>query len=851
MAQSWKPNRNTASIFLLACAAGMLAAGIFSIFSGKVSTLRLGLLGLSVVFGLGLCLLAFWNVRSLRLADWWLRSTQGRKLSALTIATVLIFIAGWVVTWMPLERFGSAYYYVQGIYPFIVWLTCVNAIGTLLLLSAQTGLDFKKIKEYFREQRIVFIIAVLLLVVFGLLAWLASTRVVGVRPDEEDFWYGAGVPILAFQVQLALIVGLGLAFLIDKWVTKKSISPKKIDIVIFILIWAVSAWMWAKEPVRSDFLVTNPVAPNYEMYPDYDARNYDVMSQFALIGQGLNNHSFFDRMLYPAFLVYLHNLGGQNYQHLMEMQAAVFAVLPALIYLIGKKLYSRNAGLVLGVLMALRGVNQIQVGNIIETAHQKYMLTEYPMTVMMVLATALLVKWAWNPSKNWIWAGFAGIVIGLSTLLRPHSLALLPTVIVLAILIYRQKTRLWLGVSGLVFAAALVSVLPWVQFSGNKTSLFDLYFIRISTIIKQRYPQFFQPSGMELTPNAAISQVSPHLAQIRPVPAPEKSVQAFALDNFLNNLVTSAQFLPNTPFYLEPRVIVKKTDNFWKPYWDGSLTPWAKALIPLNLLLVALGIGAAWKRARLTGLIPLVVMLVYYAVNALGRTSGGRYLVPVDWAIVIYYVLGLVAIGELALSFFRQFDQTPENLIEITEQKYPWWAGALTVLFASAALGSLLPISQIINPHRYPLRSNAELGKQFVALGGKQLGITDQDVQKFLSSPGAVILQGRSLYPRQFDKDEGLDISIYDYYHTMPYPRTLFTVLGPIGERVIILPRIEPANIPNVTDVMALGCLSNNYVQAWAVVRMDDQSVFERTPSGTPLACPLPEPVCDNNKNCH
>jgi hypothetical protein len=822
-----------------------------SIAGGKISTLRLGLLVVALSLGAALCLLALWDLKSSRLADWWLRSTGGRRQIALTVISALVFLVSWVTVWTPLERFGSAYYYVQGVSPFIVWLTCASAAATTLLLFAQAGLDSKKIKEYLQGQRIALIISALVLALFGILAWFASTHVVGMQPGEEDFWYGAGVPVLALQVQLALLAGVGLAFLIDRWTLKASISSCKTDIVIFILIWAVSAWMWAKEPVRSDFLVTAPVAPNYEMYPDYDARNYDIMSQFALIGEGLNNYSFFDRMLYPAFLVYLHNLGGQDYQQLMSMQAALFAVLPALLYLIGKRLHSRGAGLVLGILMALRGVNQIQVGNIIETAHQKYMLTEYPMAVMLIFATVLLVKWAWNPSKNWTLAGFAGGIIGLSTLLRPHSLALLPMVAALAILIYRQRTRLWLGVSGLVIVAALVGVLPWVQFSGNHKTLFDLYFTRISDVIRQRYPQFFQPSGMQLEPVAVEPQVNLHLAQIRPAPTPEKSVQAFAFDNFLNNLVTSAQILPNTPFYLEPRVVVKKTDNFWKPYWDGSLTPWAKLLLPLNLLFVAIGIGTAWKRARISGLIPLMVMLVYYAVNAFGRTSGGRYLAPVDWVIVIYYVLGLVAAVEIALAAFGQIAWHSEIQNKTSDKNYPWWSGALTVLLTSAALGSLLPIAQAINLHRYPVLSDTALTDQFVALGGKQLGLTTQDVQKFLTTPGAVIIQGRSLYPRQFDKDEGLDISVYDYYHPMPYPRTLFTLLGPKGGSVIILPRVDPASISNSVDVMALGCDAGGYVQAWAVVRMDDQNVFERTPAGTPLACPLPEPVCDNNKSCH
>jgi hypothetical protein len=852
MAPIWKPKRVTASIFLFLCAAGILAAGIVSIAGGKISVLRIGLLGGALLLCGGFCVVAFRNLKDARLANWWFRSINERVHSILIAISAIIFLAGWITTWTPLESFGSLYYYILGVFPFVVWLTCTSAAGVLLLLSAKVGLDFKRIREYFQEQRVVFIVSAMALILFGLLAWAATSRVVGMQPAEEDFWYGAGAPVLVLQVQLALIAGIILVVLSRKWLVQTHARFRQADLVIFILIWAVSAWFWAKEPVKSDFLVTTPVAPNFEMYPDYDARNYDIMSQFALIGKGINNHTFFDRPLYPAFLVYLHNLAGQDYERLMAIQAAIFAVLPALFYLIGKKLHSRGAGLGLGILIALRGINQIEVGNIIETAHQKYMLTEYPLAILLALATFLLVKWAINPSKSWPMAGLAGGIISLSTLLRPHPLALIPVIIALAVLIYRQRMRMWIGVGGLVITAALISILPWTQFSGNNTSLFDLYFLRIRDVIWQRYPQFFQPSGMQLEPVAALPQANPHLAQIRPMPAPEKSVLAFAADNFLNNLVTSAQILPNTPYYLEPRIVVKKTDNFWKPYWDGSLTPWARLLLPLNLLFVALGLGAAWKRARLGGLIPLFVMLTYFAVNALGRTSGGRYLVPVDWVIIIYYTLGLVTAVELALAFFGQADAQSDNQNEITAGNNPrWWTGALAVLLACAALGTLLPLAQTINAYRYQVLPDTTLAEKFIATSGKQLGLTMQDLQKFLSNPDAIILQGRSLYPRQFNKDEGLDISVYTFYHTMPYPRTLFTLLGQKGENIIILPRIEPAKIANSVDVMTLGCRADGYIQAWVVVRMDDLSVFERMTPGTPLACPLPEPVCDNNKNCH
>ena len=850
----WRPNKNAISVFLFMCAAGILVAGLAGMLGVKFSITRLALLSAAVLVSGGFCILG-WQIRAnTHLTSFWQRRANSQAQTGLIVATALLALAGWTMIWTPLESFGGLFYYIQGLYPWLVWLTCV-CLGALgLLLAARFGFNIHRWKEIRQNQRITFLVAGGSLLIFGLLAWIASQRILNVKPADEDFWYGAGAPILAFQVLGALIAGLAISMLIQKYSIRVPWLAKHADLLIFLVIWALTAWLWASTPVKSDFLITRPVAPNFEMYPDYDARNYDLMSQFALLGQGINNFSFFDRVLYPAFLVYLHTLAGQDYARLMALQAAIFAVLPAILYFIGKRLHSRAAGLTLGILIALRGVSHLDVGNIIETAHQKHMLTEFPTAVLLVLATFLLVKWAKNPSKHWPLAGLAGAVISLSTLLRPHPLALLPVIIALAVFIYRKRARMWMGLSALVISSALLGILPWLQFGGQNVSIVSLYMTRIKSIIEQRYPQLLPPQGSLPEPVTARTTGTAHLALISLTPVQEKSVLAFATDNFLNNLVTAIQVLPSTPFNLDARVVVKKTENFWKPYWDGSLTPWARVLIPINLLLIALGLGAAWKKSRLSGLIPLIIMLTYFAVNAFARTSGGRYLVPADWVVVIYYILGLVTAGELALAFFgNTLHQTPENVQNHPETRPgSFWKPAISVLLASACLGALVPLAQKISPLRFQTLSNDQMAEQFIAGAGQNSALSAKDVKNFLSSENAIILEGRSLYPRQFNKDEGLDASIYTYYHSLPYPRTLFTLLGPHGENVVILPRSDAAKIANSVDMLVLGCLADGYVQAWEVLSLQDGSLFTRQPvSALSPTCPLPEPVCDNNKNCH
>jgi hypothetical protein len=210
-----------------------------------------------------------------------------------------------------------------------------------------------------------------------------------------------------------------------------------------------------------------------------------------------------------------------------------------------------------------------------------------------------------------------------------------------------------------------------------------------------------------------------------------------------------------------------------------------------------------------------------------------------------------MAVLEFFLTIFVPTNEPVEIQHTLLVPVKPWWLSVLFVLLITFIVGSLIPLAQTINHQRFPKRSALEQADLFFSIAGNKLNLSTESLRNFLTSKNAVILTGRSLYPRQFNKDEGLDISIYNFYHSLPYPRTLFTVIGQDGEKVIIFPRTEPAEIPNEIDVMVIGCQAEEFILAWAVIRMDDKIVFERTPPGMPLTCPLPDPVCDNNKSCH
>jgi hypothetical protein len=867
----WKPNRPLVACFFFVSAAGLLLMIVLNILSNGasesavlfgLSTERLVLLGGMFAIAMGLTYLA-WQIaqgKPFKFLSSESEKRPSRSVNFMLGATLLVFLLAWSIIWTPAERFGTFYYYLGRLYPFIVWLTCFSAVGLFLLFTYRFGLNLEQFKVFLREQRIVFTIAGVALLIFGLLAVVASFRVVNMRWFEEDFWYGAGVPILVLQVLLAVFVSTLLAVVARKVLATKNFEKKYwFDLVLFLAIWAVAASMWASEPANPDFFITEPAAPNYELYPDYDARFFDLFSQYALIGQGLDNGGLYDRPLYSAFLLFLHTFVGQNYAQVVAWQAALFAVFPALGYLLGRQLHSRAVGLGVAILFTLRGVNAIALGPFINTAHQKQLMTDFPSAIFMLLMTLLLIRWLRAPGKNWPSLAWAAGVLGLATLLRPHPLIYIPILIAFVTWVYRSQKRLWITFSGVILVAALAGVLPWVVANGHGQSVFDLYFQKIKNVIDSRYPGLHLPGSSMLPEPVKVAALDNALYAVH-LPSEnvgDKSIFAFSLDNFLNNLTTTVQVLPYSPYYQDLRYTTKTAENFWRPYWDGSISPWGRIFLPVNLILLALGLGAAWKRARWGGFIPLMVMLAYDAMNAFARTSGGRYIVPVDWVVILYYFLGIIALIELVSALFFRPDASaqtnyPAQLHSTVLLDRRTWAHMLGIIFSFVLIGSLIPLSASSFKPRYPSLTRAELVQQVIKESGKQLGLSNQEWKAFLSSPQAMIVQGRILYPRQLEKDVGGKASIYNLYHPKPYPRTIFTLIGPNGETPGMLASMQGAAIPNVSDAIILGCRESGFLQVWAVFLNDGSQLIKRTPAtaAASLVCPLQEPVCDNNHHC-
>ena len=555
--------------------------------------------------------------------------------------TLTVFFACWIALFMPAYRLsGKLTGYVTGLFPFLIWLAVVSAI-TMLVLIYERGR--KTLASVIITNKSTVNAAMIVFTLMALTGILIFANGIGIR-QPEDYWYGAGVPVLGLQILISLTAGVIL-------LQMESRSNLKFDLIICAILWFVTAWLWIREPLSTNYFF--PDTAKNDIYPYSDSAVFDLGSQFALIGQGLFNGRYFDRALYSAFLTFLHVIAGQDIHRLMNIQAVVFAVFPVIVYLLGRELHSRALGVSTALLIAMRGANAIVVSKWVDTASPKMMLTDFPTAIGVAAFMLFAIKWVREPQKvhHAVWSGG---MLGLTIMLRTHVLLLLPTSLLLFFILFRHRLKYAMAGSFLLIIGMLTATLPWdIRNYLNGTPLFYTYYSRIELILQERYgitQDIYSPSY------ATIPLVIQQEARV-PFPLRASAKQAViynARDNtctaivcsvanhFIHNIITSTIFLP-TSFALDDLWnVVKLKEAFWKNDWsDARLSLATTAFLFTNLFVISLGLGTIWKRSKAGLSLTIFMFLAYQMTNALGLTSGGRYIVPIDWVVCILFMSGL------------------------------------------------------------------------------------------------------------------------------------------------------------------------------------------------------------------
>lgn len=802
--------------FLLAFIEGLAAlAALFLIPAESLSLARLALVG-AILFPLAA---SGWMFVCSLDGDWRARALDPtaypRIFRALAISSPLLFLTFGLILFLLryLDPAATASYYERA-RPALTYLLFLAAQTSLWLAALRNGIHLKSMWT----RRAVFVGAGIVLAVFIAVWLLIALTGLGITEDPS-YWSEPGVPILGWQLLLALLLS-ALCLLPSAF----RLLPSALYLLALVL--------WLSVPLtslRNSFYA--PITPPYlQPFPASDAAYYDTSAQSLLMGFGFVQH-IPTRPLFIVFLAALHALLGQDYARLIFGQTLLLALFPVALYLLGKRLHSRAAGVTVALLASLREWNSLLIASDVRVSNTKMLLSDFVTTLALTAFLLLVLRWFRERRDGSLLAFVSGGALGLLLLLRTQSAFLAPGVLLLAFPIFWPKWKTWFAQSALFAAGLVLAVSPWLArnyFVAGQLSLDD------PTQVKNVASMY--GGG---TPSSNLDQFAGQ--------SPEEASR-FVVDTILHRpayvagFVTN-QFLANSIDTLLVLPIFARYDGLSAPIhpywyeWDGHPSTANALLFLVYLVVISLGIAAAWKRLRWAGLLPLVFFVCYALSTSLARYSGWRYIFPADWVGYFYFALGAAEFFSLAALVFgasgdadrhtgTQVDPSPAA-------RHPSLVFFLLSSFIFLFLGSLPWLTESIIP-RTTLPCADSVPACLAAAG-----VDEARAARFLGQPDALALSGRVLYPRYFSRGNGLaSTNPNPAYAPRDFPRMGFYLLAPDGVTQTVLPMKGARPFPNAADALLLGCQRGDYVEARLVFFPATGEAFENGPLDAP--CPNP-----------
>jgi hypothetical protein len=816
--------------FLISILEGLAAlAALFSIPGEGLSLARLALFG---VILLPLAVSGWLFFRSLN-ADWrvrWLEATARPNFyRALVMFSSLLFLTSGLLLFLLryLNPEATASYFVRA-RPALTYLLLLAAQTALWLTALRNGIHLKILQT----RRAVFVSTGIVFAVFVILWLIVIFTGLGITKDTS-YWGEPGVPILGWQLILALLVGILSSFIFHL----SSRSSRLTSFLLPFFIWLLALGLWMSVPLtslRNSFYA--PIQPPYSQpFPASDASYYDSDAQSLLMGYGFV-HPIPTRPLFILFLTGLHALLGQEYARLVLGQTLIFALLPVALYFLGKQLHSRAAGLTVALLAIFRELTSLWVASDTRVSNTKMLLSEFITTLVLIAYLLLVLRWFREKRGGLLLAFASGGALGLQLLLRTQSAFLAPGVILLALFVFWPDWKKWIAHSVLFAAGLILAISPWLARNyavTGQASLDDPLQIKaVASMYSGGSPTSSFPQFEGQSPGEISRFVVDTILQ-RP-----GYVAGFVSNQFLANGIDTLLVLPifarydglTAPVYL-----------YWYE-WDGHPSLANIVLFIVYLSVIALGLAAAWKRLRWAGLLPLVTFIFYAFSTSLARYSGWRYIFPVDWVGYFYFALGaleLFSVGSLLFGASIQVDKYTGTQVNTDAPIPDTRKSSLSFIFPLSSfillifLGSLPWIVESAIPSAKPICADS------IPTGLAAQGVDEAQARAFLGQPGAVAFTGRVLYPRYFPRNLGLaSTNPSPAFAPRDFPRMGFYFLTPDGVEQVILPMKGSRPFPHAADGILLGCQRDKYVEVRMIVFPAAGEMFVSQPLEHPCGTP-------------
>ena len=728
--------------------------------------------------------------------SWLAIDSRPKFYSFLAIAFALIAtafsIGAFILRWWDPDQMLP---FFERAWPLLAFVIIFSIQSTFWILAVRFGVH----KTNFAARKPALIAFAILLFVFGFI----SLTKLGVTPDPA-YWGEPGVPIQGWQLGLALLAGASiLPFSLLPFFKS---NPRRTDLLIGLLIWMLAAGVWLSVPndvLKNSFYF--PIDPPANMpLPYSDSGYYDYMAHSLLIGTDYTGEVP-TRPLYIVFLTVLHLVFGENYNSIIVGQTLILAAFPVVFYVLGNKLHSRLAGVTIALLAIFREWTNLLVSSDTRVSNTKTLLVDTPTLLLILLACLFTFRWLERKDKRS--AFIAGGLFGILLLLRTQSLLIFPIVLVVVFLALRSNKRPYLAPLLIFTIGVAVSILPWLTRNYLHTGHFTFDApMQLQAIASQyAYTGNLDLGSTDLESKSA-SQILIAFALKDP-----GFVAGFIANHFLATEVGALLALP----LIAPFNGLRAPVNIYWTSFNGTLSLQNNLLLVGYLIFIAIGLGAAWKRWRWAGLLPLAFSLGYAIANGVGRFSGWRYDFPADWIGYFYFGIGFAEIL-LCLAMAFGIPSSNSELVKKTESptKKRSFAKQLVPLATAFALIGALPwIAENVNPlPRYPNLSPTDFQEQIAEL---QSDVSSEEIRNFASQPNAVALTGQLLYPRYFGRGAGISSSTpWPSYAQRDFPRLGFLLLNQRAREVVFPTRGAMFGNIHAEDALVLGCQRDKYIEA-------------------------------------
>ena len=783
---------------------------LFSIPSegGSVSPARLALIA-SVVF-----LIAVWTILGFRPPHSLTRWVKPGFIAVTALLSLTFGLLLFLLRYLDPDAFLPLF---QRLSPLLWYLLALSVQSTFLLLTLKNGFHpaiFKDRKKTIQTALAAF--SILLFILF-----LVSFTKLGITKDDA-YWGEPGVSILGWQFGLAILIG-AIILAYQSLITNYPISPNSrlLDLLLPLSVWLTASVLWLSVPIsslRNSFYA--PITPPYTTpFPYSDAGFYDYLSQSLLIGT-----DFFGgippRPLYVTFLAVLHFLFGQDYVIIIAAQTLVLALFPVVLYLLAAKIHSRAAGVTVALLAIFRELTTLWISSNTRTASTKMFVSDFS-TALGIAFTCLVAVW-WLERRDTKSTMIAGGVFGILLLLRTQSLIILPVLFLLAFFVYQKQMKGWLG-GGITFGLVMaVTITPWLIHNYAITGQLAFDDPAQMAVI---YSQYSFDENLDIS-KFDFGSESLGSRLISFTLANPSVVGGFIANHFLNTQIGGLLTLPLIESF---DGLLAPVNLYWVT-WDGTLTWYNLALVIFYIFVIAVGFGAAWNRLKWIGLVPLAFNLGYALANGISRFSSWRYNLPVDWVAYFYFGIGAIEVLSWIVSLFgaRSPELDQGRKTEMQGNTIPAPSGL--ILLGFVFLGSLPWMATGLAQPRYTSTNGA-----LVEQAAKQ-GLARNDVENFLSQSESQLFEGMLLYPRFFRRDDGIfSAHPWPIYQARDFSRLGFMVLNDQAFSVVF-PADQPLAFAHGSDVLVLGCVREDYVEARWIYFPESDAVFQNGPLTEPCS---------------